>query len=310
MRTGVIGCGVVGLTLASKLGLAGNEIHIYSNEPVQLDAIRHEEVDLGGVFDERYRFKHVHNSLSEFLASDLEIVFIAVKTPSLTTLLDDMKAFNFQNVPVMSCQNGIGTEEEIAKRFGREFSWRMVINFAGNVLEHTVVKVQFFHKPNYISCLCDSGQELGLHICEEFSKAGMETKYKTNIQGEIYQKVILNCALSGICALTRMTMENAMNDENVVDIVRQLVLEGMKVAHLEEANLGDDYYKNAMEYLLNGGSHKPSMLVDIENGKPTEIDFLNNQILKLAEKHGVFAPFTKSITTLVSALDRTVRRES
>ncbi len=307
MKVGVIGCGVVGLTLATKLGIAGNEVHLYSNEPAQLDAIQHDEVDIGGVFNERYRFKHIHNSLQKLLANNLEIVFIAIKTPSLKTLLIDMVALGFKNVPVMSCQNGIGTEDEIAKHFGPEYAWRMVLNFAGNVLEHTVVKVHFFHKPNYISCLDSSGEDFGAQVCEQFTKAGMETVYKENVLGEIYKKVILNCALSGLCALTRMTMGSAMTDKNIVDIVKQLVLEGMKVAHLEGANLGDDYFKNAMSYLLNGGNHKPSMLIDIENGRPTEIDFLNYQILTLAEKHGIFAPFTKTITTLVSALDRSVR---
>ncbi len=309
MRTGVIGCGVVGLTLASKLGAAGNEVHLYSNEVAQIEAIRLEEVDLGGVFDEKYRFKHLHKSLNEFLDNDLDIVFIAVKTPSLNVLLDEMKALNFKNVPVMSCQNGIGTEDEIAKRFGKEYTWRMVLNFAGNVLDHTFVKIHFFHKPNYISSMDESRKDFGLDICEEFNRAGLETEYKANVLGEIYQKVILNCALSGLCALTRTTMGSAMLDKNIVDIVKHLVLEGMKVAHLEGANLGDDYFKNAMSYLLNGGNHKPSMLIDIENGRPTEIDFLNFQILKLAENHGIFTPFTKTITTLVSALDRSVRVE-
>ncbi len=122
----------------------------------------------------------------------------------------------------------------------------------------------------------------------------------------------LNATSSNRIVLNNTVIDNetaqmCYTDKNIVDIVKQLVLEGMKVAHLEGANLGDDYFKNAMSYLLNGGNHKPSMLIDIENGRPTEIDFLNYQILTLAEKHGIFAPFTKTITTLVSALDRSVR---
>jgi 2-dehydropantoate 2-reductase len=170
-----------------------------------------------------------------------------------------------------------------------------------------MVKVHFFHPPNYISCLSAAGEDFGRRLAGEFSGVGLETRYKENIKGEIYQKVILNCSLSGVCALTRMTMGSAMRDEAVVDIVRKLLLEGMKIAHLEGANLGDDYYHNALKYLSTAGNHKPSMLIDIENGQATEIEYLNYQLIKLAEVHGEFVPFTRSITALVRALDHTVR---
>lgn len=310
MNFGVIGCGAVGLTVASKLGLAGHEVHIHSNDPKQTRQLAREEVDLGGVFDQRYTFKHVHKDLKSFLAKRYDMIFVAVKTPSLEELLDDLQARGLQGTPMMSCQNGIATETEIAKRFGAENAWRMVINFAGNCLEATVVKIHFFHPPNYISCLSPAGADFGHMLEGEFTRVGLETRYKDNIKGEIFQKVILNCSLSGVCALTRMTMGAAMSDEAVVDIVRKLLLEGMKIAHLEGANLGDDYFHNAMKYLGTAGNHKPSMLVDIENGLATEIEFLNYQLIKLAEQHGEFVPFTRSITALVRALDHTVRINS
>lgn len=307
MEIGVIGVGAVGLTLAVKLGLAGHTLHLHSWEPRQMKELRDSEVDLSGVFDLRFKFDHVHPDLSEFLSHRYDLICIAVKTPSLVGLLKKLKKMGLSDVPLMSCQNGLGTADEIAEVFGKPNALRMVINYAGNVMETTTVKVHFFHKPNFLSSVDASGFAVARRVAQALTDAELETAFIEKIKNPVYQKAILNCCLSGVCALTRMNMKDAMDDPAIVAIVKNLLLESMQVAHLEKINLGDDYFQDAMEYLSHAGKHKPSMLIDIERGLPTEIDYLNHKILTLARKHGIHLPFTDAITTLVRALDRTVR---
>jgi 2-dehydropantoate 2-reductase len=49
--------------------------------------------------------------------------------------------------------------------------------------------------------------------------------------------------------------------------------------------------------------HKPSMLQDVEAGRPTEIDFLNGAIVTFGERHGVEAPLNAALTALVKGLE-------
>jgi 2-dehydropantoate 2-reductase len=50
--------------------------------------------------------------------------------------------------------------------------------------------------------------------------------------------------------------------------------------------------------------HKPSMLQDVQAGRPTEIDFLNGAVVAFGERHGVDAPLNRALTALVKGLER------
>ena len=45
-------------------------------------------------------------------------------------------------------------------------------------------------------------------------------------------------------------------------------------------DLGEDYLKQALNYLEKVGVHKDSMCYDIENKTPTEIDFLGAKVAR------------------------------
>jgi 2-dehydropantoate 2-reductase len=49
--------------------------------------------------------------------------------------------------------------------------------------------------------------------------------------------------------------------------------------------------------------HRPSTLQDIRAGRRTEIDALNGAVVKLAEKHGIDAPYNSIAFHLVKALE-------
>ena len=93
----------------------------------------------------------------------------------------------------------------------------------------------------------------------------------------VWRKGVLNACMNPVCAVTGLTMSQAMNDPIIFNIVDALVKECVKVARANEILLGWEYYPNAIEYMRNAGNHKPSMLMDIENGRRTEIDYINRQ---------------------------------
>ncbi len=61
------------------------------------------------------------------------------------------------------------------------------------------------------------------------------------------------------------------------------------------------FLQECLDFLLKAGDHKPSMLIDIERGRPTEIDFINGQIGSRSHLHDVPAPTHSTILALVKA---------
>jgi 2-dehydropantoate 2-reductase len=113
----------------------------------------------------------------------------------------------------------------------------------------------------------------------------------------------MNACMNPVCALTGLTMAQAMNDPIVFQVVEALAKECVKVARANEIVLGWDYYPKAIEYMRNAGDHKPSMLIDIENKRITEIDFINGKFVEYGEQAGIETPYNNTLRSLVKGLE-------
>jgi 2-dehydropantoate 2-reductase len=78
------------------------------------------------------------------------------------------------------------------------------------------------------------------------------------------------------------------------------------VARANEVSLGWDYYVHAMDYMRNAGDHKPSMLMDVEASRRTEIDFINGKFLEYGKRAGLDAPFNRTMSALVKGLESSI----
>jgi 2-dehydropantoate 2-reductase len=93
------------------------------------------------------------------------------------------------------------------------------------------------------------------------------------------------------------------NGTVVFQTVNALVKECIQVARANEINLGWDFYPNAIEYMSKAGDHKPSMLMDIEATRRTEVDFINGKFVEYGQRAGVDTPFNRTMLSLVKGLE-------
>jgi len=67
--------------------------------------------------------------------------------------------------------------------------------------------------------------------------------------------------------------------------------------------VGWDYYQNAVDYLNSAGGHKPSMLMDIEAKRRTEIDYINGKFVEYGKKAGVSTPYNSIMRSLIKGIE-------
>jgi 2-dehydropantoate 2-reductase len=108
---------------------------------------------------------------------------------------------------------------------------------------------------------------------------------------KIWHKTILNAALSPLCAISKLTMKEAMNDPDTHEIVERIILEAQEVAKAED-----------ITYLGNAGNHFPSLAVDLMNKRETEIDYMNGKIVEYGRKHYIRTPLNLTFSNLVRAI--------
>ncbi len=131
----------------------------------------------------------------------------------------------------------------------------------------------------------------------------MITQHTEQIVSMVWRKAILNACMNPVCAVTGLTMAQAMSDPIVFQIVDALIKECVTVARANEITLGWDFYPYALEYMKSAGNHKPSMLIDIEMKRRTEIDFMNGKFVEYGERTETKTPYNKTLRALVKALE-------
>jgi len=303
---GIIGLGPIGQTLGLHFKEAGCDVAITDLDREKLNLIRSKGVELVGKIHKKTFFKHVFYSIEEMLEHDFEILISAVKDYHVDNILNQIEHNKSKDLFLLSAQNGIDISEKYISHFPKSMILRMVINFAGNLQAPNVVGINFFNPPNYVGSVDDSLPELAQWIAEYLNSVEMETHFADSfkIADKIWEKTILNAALSPLCAISRLTMKEAMDNSDTLEIVEQILYEAVEVAKREEIKLPDNFIKLAIRYLSSAGNHMPSLAVDLINKKDTEIDYMNGKIVDYGRKHYIRTPLNLTLTNLVKAIGR------
>lgn len=303
-KIGIIGLGPVGLTLAAHFKEAGCEVHICDVEKKKITLIRSNGIELVGRIEKSVYFNHIYSSVSELLDHKIDILICSVKAYHVNSVLDQIDKNIASGLFLMSAQNGIDIRQKYISHFNESQILRMVINYAGNLNAPNVVNVTFFNPPNYIASIDDSKHEVAEWLSTILTNGNLETKWidSFTIEDRIWEKTILNSALSPLCAISRLTMKEAMAHPDTLEIIEQIILEAMEVAKAEEIKLHDNFLKLCIRYLKNAGNHFPSLAVDLISKKETEIDYMNGKLVEYGRKHYIRTPLNLTFTNLVKAI--------
>ncbi len=303
---GIIGLGPIGQTLALHFKEAGCEVAITDLDREKLNLIRSKGLELVGKIQKKTYFKHVFYSIEEMLEHDFEILISAVKDYHVDNILDQIEHNKSKDLFLMSAQNGIDISTKYISHFPKSMILRMVINFAGNLQAPNVVGINFFNPPNFIGSVDDSIPEMAQWVADTLNSVDMETQHVDSfkISDKIWEKTILNAALSPLCAISRLTMKEAMDNTDTLEIIEQILYEAVAVARAEEIKLPDNFIKLAIRYLSSAGNHMPSLAVDLMNKSETEIDYMNGKIVEYGRKHYIRTPLNLTLTNLVKAIGR------
>ncbi|MFQ6673429.1 MAG: ketopantoate reductase family protein [Fidelibacterota bacterium] len=303
LRVGIVGMGPVGSTLAAHLLEAGAFVVPCDILREKIDAIKKSGIRLKNTIEKEVRVTDVCYSVGELVSYNLDLVSISVKTPYLGLVLTELFDVAPEDLFVMSAQNGIDNERDVARVFGEDRTLRMVINYAGSMIDVNTVNVGFFHPPNYLAPLAPKGERMAHQIVDLLNAVGLTTRITDAIQDHVWEKAILNSALSPVCAITGMTMQDVMDSSHGIRVVEALLDESMGVAEVVGIRFPEEFRDSCIQYLKGGGPHRPSMLVDIDNGLPTEIDRLNGKIVEYGRKHGVPVPVNLTISRLIRLME-------
>ncbi|UCD92814.1 MAG: 2-dehydropantoate 2-reductase [Methanobacteriota archaeon] len=295
MRVIVFGAGALGSLIGGLLSQK-NEV-IFVGRKQHLDAIQRDGLRIKGTTE---LVVHPHTKEELDGNEDPELIMITTKSYDTEEAMRALDAFHWKSV-FLSLQNGLENEEIISG-----FAARVV----GGVTSHGVTLEgpgEIYHAGVGDTILGNyAGAEDGvLDIVNAFNESGIETQASDDIRKEIWKKVIVNAGINPLTAIARckngVLLEDAELERDLEDVCRGAVL--IANAHGIEISVEDAISQTKKVARLTA-NNKSSMLQDVENGKPTEIDSICGAISKLGEEKGIPTPVNSSLTAIVKGLEK------
>ena len=135
-------------------------------------------------------------------------------------------------------------------------------------------------------------------------KAGLRCPVRSRIRDNLWVKLWGNLSFNMICSLTMATLDVVTADPGTRAVARAMMLEAQAVA--EKLGVG---FPLDVDARIAGaeqvGVHKPSTLIDLERGRPMEIDALLGAVVEMAGLAGLAAPTCQTVLSLVRLRART-----
>jgi 2-dehydropantoate 2-reductase len=146
-------------------------------------------------------------------------------------------------------------------------------------------------------------------IAKVFERAGIPCRISENIDGELWLKLLRNCALNAISALGHARYGEIAQSEETKKMMERIVDEVLAIARATGVVLPgvDDRESGmaaAMELATQMADAFSSTAQDLNRGRPTEIDALNGYIARRGTELGVPVPVNHALFTLVKLAEQ------
>jgi 2-dehydropantoate 2-reductase len=305
MRVCVYGAGAIGGHLAVRLARGGAEVSVLARG-AHLAAIQRDGLTVltsQGGLNARLRASDDPHALGP-----QDAVLVTVKAPALPAIAAGIGPLLKPDTPVAFVMNGIpwfyfhglGGPLE-GRRLPRidpgEALWRVVgperaiagvVYAASAVIAPGVVELE---NPNSRLVLGEPDghasqrvQAIAAHV----AGGGMKATVSTAIRDEIWNKLLGNLGNAPLAVLTQVSIRDLFQEPECVAAARRVMHEAAAVANALGANPDADHDKRIAHG--RGLDHKPSILQDLELGRPMEIDGIFDAPLELARMVGVATP--------------------
>ncbi|MFW9900820.1 MAG: ketopantoate reductase family protein [Candidatus Thorarchaeota archaeon] len=259
--------------------------------------------------------KQIEEKIEKDLDFKFDFLFLTTKAYDIKTALIQYKKIVNASRYIVILQNGIGNEDVVIQ-YSDKIKIIRAVTTNGALLDkpgqvfHTgegITKIGFPYlnetdiKTEEMKRAKTYLQLLG----NVLNLAGFATILVDDMIMESWEKALVNIGINAIAALTRLTNGELLKVKGLEYYIGQIINEAIKVAELKKIMLpSKDYVSIAYDVLTKTANNKNSMLQDILNNNPTEINFLNGKILKDATDLGIKVPYNEFLTYLIKSLEK------
>ena len=294
-KIAVVGAGAVGGYFGGLLARAGAPV-VMIGRPAFVEAVKR-----NGLFLDTLQFQEsvrVEASTELDAARGADLVLFCVKTTDNAMTARALGPLLAPGALVLSFQNGVDNAEQIRAVAAIE-ALPTVVYVAASVPEPG--RVKHVGRGDLVFGPTNEKTERATAL---FTRAGVPCRISENIEGELWTKLVWNCALNAVSALGRAKYGQIAASADARKVVETVVDEVLAVAHAANVHppgLEDPKtaIAGAFKIATQMAEAFSSTAQDMNRGKRTEIDSLNGFVSRRGAELGVATPVNHALYALV-----------
>ena len=314
-KIALFGAGATGTIIGALLAQKGHDIVLVSADDEHVAALNKNGAHITGGMDVVIPVKA---TTPEQLAGDFDLVIYSVKNTHDDVALPQVLEHIHENSVVLTTQNGV-PEEKVASVVGKTRT-------LGGSIVGWAASLPAPARPNlagipdamlYRIGEIDGAVTPRLKSVKAVLEAAGRVELSTDLAGMRWTKLLINVSMSGLSAALGCTFGEILDDDKAISTALCLKLETLRVAKklgiaISEANgqpvndflesmkkdpeLGKAQLRRFFEPQRAG---KPSMLQDLERGRPTEVEGINGYLSKKAQEAGIATPVNDAVLAVI-----------
>jgi len=304
-RIAVMGAGAVGCYFGGMLARAGAPVTMIGR------SAHVEAMTRNGLFLDSIHFQQqikISASTEVDAVRGAEIVLLCVKTLETEEAAKALTPHLASDIVVVSLQNGVDNVERI-RNTAKIDAIPAVVYVAAEMIAPGRVKhtgrgdlIIGSHSEH------NQREDHRRHVLENlsalFTRAEVPCRTSENINGDLWIKLIINCAYNAISALSRARYGLVVRNPWTHELMRKVVEEALAVANAAGVRMPDIDLLAATWKLAEAMPNATSSTAqDIARGKRTEIDSLNGYIARRGAELGIATPVNQTLHALVKLIE-------
>jgi 2-dehydropantoate 2-reductase len=309
LRLLFVGAGGVGAYYAARLISSGNFVVLVARGH-HLEALQNHGLQ---VEHDQFSFKQPVRAVddstmqTQYRCSDFDVLVLCMKSQDTAGWLDSKSVWMAEGAtPVLSLQNGVENEAELSKVLGiSRIIGGLAVRIGAHIVSPGCIRAQGLGQivlgpwPNTVA---NRGLKTEVErLTGVFNASGIPTRTAADIRHELWKKLMVNNGVNPLSALTRKDTGFLTKHPHYRQVVYAAMREVAAVSGADDVVLSQSDVDEMFKLICEFDPIKTSMLVDLEKGRPLELDAISGSVLRRAERLGIDTPVTALIHSMLSS---------
>lgn len=308
MKIAIVGTGGVGGYYGGLLARQGHEVTFLARGE-HLSAIRQHGLQVKSIHGD-FLIQPAHATDNAAQVGVVDLVIFCTKTYATDQAARQAQPLVGGGTTVVSLQNGIDAAERIGRILGMEHIIGGVTWISSAVESPGVIRQVSQFRRVVLGELDGRMTSRVQAVHRAFQETGVTAELSENILKILWTKFVFISAASSLGSLTRLPIGEYRSVPEARELMTRLMKEVEALARAQKIDLDEDVVQKSLEFIDNAApTIKASMQLDVEAGRPSEIEAMIGVIGRKGRELGIPTPVADFVYAALLPVEMKAQKE-